>query len=441
LYIVSNDRQLNIPSAPNITYKKEWQGWGDFLGTGNVSNREKVFREYKEANSYAIALNLNSESEWRKLNTEGKLPADIPSNPSVTYRTLGWEGWPKFLGTNRLNTKEFYEQLWSYKDAKEHLRKLKINTQKKFIDYKKSTSFPREIPRNPNLVYTKFGQWKNWGDFLSSGRIQTQQREYKSYKEARKWATELKLNSESDWRVFKKKNKLPPDIPATPDKIYANSGWNGYGEFLGYESKKQMIRDKDFQFYRDLARKISHLHGLTSRSDWTKALKKGLIPKELALSAPDRAFSEWKGWSDFLGSDSFSGKQIHTQFLEYEELKRQCIAQNIKSSVDYRIYWKNNKPKGWPSTPQKTYNIKGKWQSWGDFLDTNNITNAKKRNNRLNFIEARDYVSKLQFNSRREYWEWWTLQKIPVVPKYANDSYNDDGWISWSDFLGYDKKK
>ena len=31
-------RPANFPSAPNITYAREWQGWGDFLGNGNISN-------------------------------------------------------------------------------------------------------------------------------------------------------------------------------------------------------------------------------------------------------------------------------------------------------------------------------------------------------------------------------------------------------------------
>ena len=33
-----------IPSSPRTVYKKEWKGWGDFLGTGRVANQNKKFR-------------------------------------------------------------------------------------------------------------------------------------------------------------------------------------------------------------------------------------------------------------------------------------------------------------------------------------------------------------------------------------------------------------
>jgi hypothetical protein len=440
-FFLHTKRPHNIPSAPNIVYKNQWLGWGDFLGNGNVSNRDKLFKNYEEARSFARGLELRSEKEWRAFNSNGKIPDDIPSNPSVTYKSTEWEGWPIFLGNDRLNTKDFYKQLWSYEEAKKHLSRNNISSQFKFLEYKKSPSFPKQIPRNPNLVYSKLGQWINWGDFLSSGRLQTQLRKYKNYDEARNWGISLNLKSESEWRTFKQNNTLPLDIPSTPEKVYANKGWNGFGEYLGFESKNRLIRDKNFEHYRHLARKIAKKLGVTSRKEWNIALRNGLLPKELELTAPDKAFKEWSGWADFLGSDNFSGKQLHNQFLEYGELKKLCFKHNIKSSVQYKLFWKNNHPIGWPAQPQNTYKIRGEWRTWGDFLNTRSVTNVEKRNKRLSFILARNYIAKFNLNGRREYWEWWTTQEDPIVPKYANDSYKNDGWISWPDFLGYDKKQ
>ena len=38
----------------------------------------------------------------------------------------------------------------------------------------------------------------------------------------------------NEWREFYKKNK-PKNLPSAPNKTYENSGWNGFGDFLGKE--------------------------------------------------------------------------------------------------------------------------------------------------------------------------------------------------------------
>lgn len=40
-FAFSKERPANIPSSPHHKYKKEWKGWGDFLGTGNVRPQYK----------------------------------------------------------------------------------------------------------------------------------------------------------------------------------------------------------------------------------------------------------------------------------------------------------------------------------------------------------------------------------------------------------------
>jgi hypothetical protein len=38
----SGKRPPDIPSSPDKVYKDEWKGWGDWLGTGIISNSECV---------------------------------------------------------------------------------------------------------------------------------------------------------------------------------------------------------------------------------------------------------------------------------------------------------------------------------------------------------------------------------------------------------------
>ena len=87
----------DIPSNPQKIYKKKWKSWGDFLGTGRVSNRLKLFRPFVEAKKYAQSLKLKGQSGWF-LHTKSKnFPQDLPYGVSSVYKEE-WKGWPDFLG-------------------------------------------------------------------------------------------------------------------------------------------------------------------------------------------------------------------------------------------------------------------------------------------------------------------------------------------------------
>ena len=55
------------------------------------------------------------------------------------------------------------------------------------------------------------------------------------YKEAKKYAQSLKLNSSLDWQILSKTKKLPKDIPSKPERVYKE--WEHWGEFLGTGNK------------------------------------------------------------------------------------------------------------------------------------------------------------------------------------------------------------
>lgn len=86
-----------IPRAPNLYYK-EWETWGIFLGSGNLSPQQKKARSrpYHEALKVVHQLNINTAAEykdWCRANGKG----DLPITPEVVYKSE-WEGWPKYLG-------------------------------------------------------------------------------------------------------------------------------------------------------------------------------------------------------------------------------------------------------------------------------------------------------------------------------------------------------
>ena len=91
-------RPANVPSTPQQSYKHDgWQGWGHWLGTGNLATQTMQFLPFDEALLVARALRLVSSAEWHTWCKSGARPANVPSNPDATYRHEGWRGYEHWL--------------------------------------------------------------------------------------------------------------------------------------------------------------------------------------------------------------------------------------------------------------------------------------------------------------------------------------------------------
>ena len=85
-YCKSGKKPDDIYAAPWNTYKKEWMGMGDWLGTGTVAPQLIQFRSFQEAREFVRKLNLKGQKEWREYCNSGDKPDDIPSNPWAVYK-------------------------------------------------------------------------------------------------------------------------------------------------------------------------------------------------------------------------------------------------------------------------------------------------------------------------------------------------------------------
>jgi len=85
-YCKSGNKPNNIPSSPIHSYKKDFKGWGDFLGTGTLRTQDRVYRPFKEARAFVRSLKLKNWKEWIKYCKSGNKPDDIPADPSAVYR-------------------------------------------------------------------------------------------------------------------------------------------------------------------------------------------------------------------------------------------------------------------------------------------------------------------------------------------------------------------
>lgn len=89
----TENRPKDIPNGPSATYANEWQGWGDFLGTGYVANQNRVYRSFQEARTYARSLGFKNREDWELWRRSKDRLEDIPALPSKTCVNDGWLGW------------------------------------------------------------------------------------------------------------------------------------------------------------------------------------------------------------------------------------------------------------------------------------------------------------------------------------------------------------
>ena len=271
-YINSNELPPDIPRDPFSLYRKkgEWKSWGDFLGT---KNRKGGWRSFEKAREYARKLGLKTQIEWYEHCKSDSFPADIPSNVRIVYKKE-WKYWGDFLGTK--NRKGGWR---SFEKAREYARKLGLKNKKEWNEHCKSDSLPADIPSNLPGVYGK--EWTGWGDVLDTGFIANKDREYRSFKEARKFARKLGIQSQIEWYEHSKSGSLPADIPAQPRGVYKKE-WTGWGDFLGTGNIGRVLHPVlPIKEAKIEARKIAKKLGIKTARQWHDAYKAGKIPSNL----------------------------------------------------------------------------------------------------------------------------------------------------------------
>ena len=157
-YCKSGNKPDDIPTTPQTVYKKEWHGWGNFLGTRNVASTKKQFKPFENAHQFALSLNLKNIGDWKKFCKSGNKPDDIPVNPFSIYKKE-WHGWGNFLGTGTVSSIEKSKGYLPFKEARIIAGELaKRYNLKNWDDWKKAYSegkIPKNIPNFPDGAYSK----------------------------------------------------------------------------------------------------------------------------------------------------------------------------------------------------------------------------------------------------------------------------------------------
>lgn len=245
---------------------------GDWLGTGRIADRNKVFLDYGKAKAFVQKLGLETTADWNKYCKSGKKPSNIPSAPHLQY-DKEWRNYGDWLGTGTVAPQN--REFRAFEEAREFVHTLDLPSSARWIEYSKSRNKPHDIPARPVSVYKK--DWKGWGDWLGTGTIASINRHYKSFDEAKKFVHSLGLKNRDEWVDYSKSGTKPSDIPAGPGRTY-KTNWKGWGDWLGTgiiatQNRKYMAFEE--------AREFVHALGLKNQREWRDYCYSGRKPSNI----------------------------------------------------------------------------------------------------------------------------------------------------------------
>lgn len=330
----------DIPHCPDTTYAGSgWRGWRDFLGKPAAP---RTFQPFEDARRFARGLGLRTVAEWTAFSKGenpalGSRPKDIPALPQYAYASLGWLGWPDFLGSRP-------RRGWrSFQSARQFVRGIGLRTRDEWSEYVKGMrsdlgEFPHDLPTNPQCSYSDSG-WAGWCDFLGNTTpagesvvVPTKEtrptesrqlslpvttaglttvpaatdtsRTRLTFNQARDFVRKLKLTCHADWRTYCASGKRPSNIPGNPPAVYV--AWTNWPDFLGSKTTAWR-RDGSWMPFEE-ARAIVRSYNLKNKRAWRQFCV-GLLPHIGARpnripSNPDQAYrgKGWISYPDFLGT-------------------------------------------------------------------------------------------------------------------------------------------
>lgn len=449
----------DIPANPHSQYAESgWVSYGDWLGTGAVSLWLRSFRPFAQARAFVRRLGLKNQQEWMEY-SKGRLPGharkpdDIPATPGNVYKGHGWISLGDWIGTGVVAPR--FRKYRGFKEARDFVRRLGLRSwsQWRLYCHGRLPGFgakPDDVPLNANRTYRNDG-WISHGDWLGSGRISNNLREYRPFTQARAFVRRLGLKNADEWHRYSKgrlsgRDPRPDDIPATPERVYRTSGWLSLGDWLGTGVVAASLRT-----YRPFvqARAFAHRLRLENQKEWLDYCRGRLTgyqqkPDDVP-SHPQRTYSSegWTSWGDWLGTGVVAcSRRTYRPFRKARAFVRRL---GLANSDEWHLYCKGKlpgraaKPDDIPVAARRVYQGDG-WVSMGDWLGTGTVASSLQRYRP--FTQARAFVRRLGLKNGDE-WHLYYKGCLPGhafkptdIPAAPRAVYKKDGWISMGDWLG-----
>ena len=423
-YCKSGKLPKNIPKNPPGTYKDEWKGWGDWVGSTN-HHTPNQWCSFEDARKFAQSLKLKNKEEWKNYYKSGKLPKNIPKDPQGTYgkkrktKYAGyWTSWGDFLGTGFVANQ--VRNFLSFEDARKFVHTLNLKTTDEWFDYGNSGKLPKNIPRQPYATYKNKG-WKGMGDWLGTGNIALRNRVYLPFSKARTFIHSLSIQNSFQWRDYCKSGKKPADIPANPPQVYKKE-WNGWRDWLGGEPRVYRGKWRSFED----ARKFVHTLKFSGQDAWREYTKSGKKPADIPV-VPSKSYKDkWISWGDWFGTGFVATFKMN--FRSFEDARKFSQSLNISGQAEWAEYCKSGKkPADIPANPKQVY--QKKYTSSGDWLGTGFVATRHRKYLPIKEakIAARKIAKDLGITTHNQWFDAWRTGKIPdYLPMNLANTYDPE---------------
>jgi hypothetical protein len=175
---------------------------------------------------------------------------------------------------------------------------LGLKTQKEWKIFCQSGNLPQNIPKAPQHTYAGKG-WEGLRDWLGTELLGRNRSFVLPFDEAKRLVRELQLKSQTEWRAYVKKNRLPKGVPSNPNRTYKGLGWISFGDWLGTRTIAPRLRT--YRPFKE-ARKVTRNLNLKSWADWRAFVASGKLPSDIP-SAPHHVYQRngWVSMRDWLG--------------------------------------------------------------------------------------------------------------------------------------------
>ena len=285
---------------------------------GLAANDERIIEEFKDKSQNSGRV-TGAREEIFNIDPELLNESELVDNLSIKL-------WEKLSRFNWMPFEKATEYVWS----------LNLNSQMEWYEYCKSGKKPDDIPSGPYSIYKNNG-WLSWGDWL--GKTPGWNGKYIDYNSLKELVRKEKINSRGEWKNFKILNKNRFDIPTKPNKVYKNTGWKSWGEFLGTNRQRSgTIKYMDY----GKAKKIIARLNLKSSKEWRKYCKTDKLPYDIPKT-PRQVYKN-KGWismGDWLGTDLVATYNVkYRSFLTARTFVRN---KNFKKISEWHKYCKSGK--------------------------------------------------------------------------------------------------
>lgn len=322
----SLDQKINKRPYSFFKAKKrnEWVSWDDFLSF-EKENQKKKFLSFDESLKIVRNFQLKNQKEWfvkfKELNLS-KL--NIPSNPHVVYKNIGWISYPHWLGLNSYKNVKNIKYI-DYNECKRFVKSNypEIKNRSNWIKFDKS-NFPLFIPKRPDHIYKKTGDWIDWENFLDSDLSpRSKSKLLLNFDDAKEYIKELKLKDQYEFYRFIEDNNIN-FIPKRPDHVYKKD-WSGYLDFLGCSGNRESIGERLIKTYLD-ENKINYIKEKKFKS--CKNINE--LPFDFYLPEHNICI-EYDGELHYKSSSIFGGDKTLKKIKNNDRIKDDwCLENSIK---------------------------------------------------------------------------------------------------------------